>query len=207
MRRTKEDSQQTRFELLHVAVKVFNEKGYSSARLEDIAKEAGVTRGAIYHHFGGKAEIFKALVKANKDQTRDFMTKEMEIFKGTMLQTLQHIFIKFLVRLETDEYFRNVETLLYKTDLTGELDELEQIYKLETNDSFSQLIMLLEKGKKDKSIRDDLDSETFAFSIMSFIYGIMTMWLSNQELISIKQKASQLSEYIFKVCKPLRIRQ
>ena len=58
---TKEQAEQTRKILLKSALKVFSEKGFSASRLEDIAKEAGVTRGAIYWHFKNKLDIFQAL--------------------------------------------------------------------------------------------------------------------------------------------------
>ncbi len=62
MRRTKADAEQTRMQLMQMAVKVFKDKGYVRTRLDDIAKAAGVTRGAIYHHFGNKAKLFKAIM-------------------------------------------------------------------------------------------------------------------------------------------------
>lgn len=51
MRKSKEETEKTRMELLSAAQKVFSSKGHSSATLEEIAGEPGVTRGAIYHHF------------------------------------------------------------------------------------------------------------------------------------------------------------
>ena len=62
MRRTKEEAAQTRQDLLAAALTIFSQKGYEAARLEDIAEMAGVTRGAIYFHFGNKAGLFMALV-------------------------------------------------------------------------------------------------------------------------------------------------
>src|SRR3954471_2118257 len=44
-------------ELLDAAVRVFASKGYRSARLDDVAAEAGVTKGAVYHHFANKEEL------------------------------------------------------------------------------------------------------------------------------------------------------
>ena len=62
MRRTKEEAEQTRQDLLDAALTVFSQKGYTATRLEDVARAAGVTRGAIYHHFGSKAELYSALI-------------------------------------------------------------------------------------------------------------------------------------------------
>jgi len=51
----------TRGDLLAAAEKIFARDGFEAARIEDIAKEAGRTRGAFYAHFESKAEVFLAL--------------------------------------------------------------------------------------------------------------------------------------------------
>jgi len=61
MRKTKEDTQKTRQDILQAAVENFSGKGFFNTSLNDIAQTAGVTRGAVYWHFTNKAEIFNAL--------------------------------------------------------------------------------------------------------------------------------------------------
>ena len=62
-RRTKEDAEATRNALLDAAERVFYDKGVSRASLDDIAREAGTTRGAIYWHFKDKADLFNAMME------------------------------------------------------------------------------------------------------------------------------------------------
>ena len=57
MRRTKEEAEQTRRALLDAGLRVFSRQGYAAIKLEDIAREAAVTRGAIYWHFGRYSSI------------------------------------------------------------------------------------------------------------------------------------------------------
>lgn len=61
MKRTKEDAEQTRENILNAAIGLFADKGVTATTLEDIAAAAHVTRGAIYWHFKNKLEIFDAL--------------------------------------------------------------------------------------------------------------------------------------------------
>lgn len=61
VRKTKEEAGKTRKEIIESARKVFHLCGVSRSTLEKIAKEAGVTRGAIYWHFKDKAELFFAM--------------------------------------------------------------------------------------------------------------------------------------------------
>ena len=58
MRKTKEEAYQTRCNLLVAALSVFYERGVAQASLDEIAKAAGVTRGALYWHFKNKEDLF-----------------------------------------------------------------------------------------------------------------------------------------------------
>lgn len=61
-RRTQaERSAATRRALLDAARKLFAEKGYLATGREEIVEAAGVTRGAMYHHFAGKEDLFRAV--------------------------------------------------------------------------------------------------------------------------------------------------
>lgn len=61
----------TRTLLLDAAEELFARKGFSGAALEDIADAAGYTRGAIYAHFGGKEELFLALIERHRQRFLD----------------------------------------------------------------------------------------------------------------------------------------
>jgi len=50
-------------QIIQAAIEVFDKKGLSGARLEDIAKEAGVSKGTIYLYFPNKEELFREMVR------------------------------------------------------------------------------------------------------------------------------------------------
>lgn len=56
-RRTKEDAEKTREALLDAAERVFLRRGVSTSTLNEIAKEAGLTRGALYWHFEDRKSV------------------------------------------------------------------------------------------------------------------------------------------------------
>ena len=60
-RKTKEEAERTRQQIIQAARQVFHACGVSRTSLENIAKAAGVTRGAVYWHFANKADVFFAL--------------------------------------------------------------------------------------------------------------------------------------------------
>jgi len=62
VRRTHEEAQQTRHQILDAAERVFHAQGVAATSLQQIAAAAGVTRGAVYHHFQDKHEIIEAML-------------------------------------------------------------------------------------------------------------------------------------------------
>src|SRR5690625_1517160 len=53
---------EVRWQLIQAAARVFGEKGIDAARLDDVATEAGFTRGAVYSNFSGKDDLISAVI-------------------------------------------------------------------------------------------------------------------------------------------------
>jgi AcrR family transcriptional regulator len=64
-RRAGVSAEQTRDDLLRAAAKVFSQSGYAGATISQIATAAGLSSGAIYAHYEGKAELFSAVLRAH----------------------------------------------------------------------------------------------------------------------------------------------
>ena len=58
----------TRDQLIEVATRLFAEHGYEGTSIEAVLSAAGVSRGALYHHFAGKEALFEAVVSAVSEQ-------------------------------------------------------------------------------------------------------------------------------------------
>lgn len=84
-RRTQaERSEATRAALMGAARTLFAERGYDDVAAEEIVRAAGVTRGALYHHFGGKAELLDAVY----DQMEREMTERIaRVVLGSELES------------------------------------------------------------------------------------------------------------------------
>lgn len=69
-RTQRERSEATTRALVEAARDLFARQGYEGTFLDDVAREAGVTKGALYHHFEGKRELFRAVFEAEERRLR-----------------------------------------------------------------------------------------------------------------------------------------
>ena len=60
----------TREQLIEVATRLFAERGYEDTSIEAVLSAAGVSRGALYHHFAGKDALFEAVVDSVESGSR-----------------------------------------------------------------------------------------------------------------------------------------
>ena len=66
----------TRTALVGAARQLFGESGYGDTSTDEIVAAAGVTKGALYHHFGGKEDLFRAVVEQVQHEVSDHAVAE-----------------------------------------------------------------------------------------------------------------------------------
>lgn len=80
--------------IVHFAMERFATDGYEGARVEDIAKDAGVSKGAIFGYFGGKAGLFLAAYEAATHSFSTYLEAPEEVigegFFATLTYWLEH---------------------------------------------------------------------------------------------------------------------
>ncbi|AQL55987.1 TetR/AcrR family transcriptional regulator [Abyssicoccus albus] len=76
MKRSREETNETIIQLKDVARKHFTEHGYVATVLDDIVKEAKLTRGAIYHHFGSKKGLFLSVLESVHSEVAEKVESE-----------------------------------------------------------------------------------------------------------------------------------
>ncbi|MEZ4740856.1 MAG: TetR family transcriptional regulator [Bdellovibrionota bacterium] len=190
MRKSKKETNRTRMELLSAAQKVFSSKGYSSATLEEIAAEAGVTRGAIYHHFkNGKPAVLNALCEDRYGRlSNSYAILESDVGARTKLESIINAYFE---ALESDPEFADLQYILvYKTELSDELmGGMEQ--KISSTrmliDLYTNLIQSLLKSTK---MPPSLTANQLATVIVSFQSGLTNLWLVDRTAVDLKHESS-----------------
>lgn len=113
VRRTAAEAAQTRHDLVNAALEVFGECGYGRATLGQIADRAGMTRGAVYHHFADKADVYDTVLRREADEVTGPL---MAALAGDAppLRRLHDFVVGYCTALAEDARFRRaVELLLF----------------------------------------------------------------------------------------------
>jgi TetR/AcrR family acrAB operon transcriptional repressor len=192
MKRTKEDAALTRQLVLDAALKVFSRKGYSQATLEAIAKEARVTRGAIYWHFKNKFEMFVALLgdlyeKAIERILRILNSQEKPREKIRCL--ISELFTMFLNR----EQFSIIEEVnIFRFEKRKELKAFF-IRHQENVKALRELIKnVILEGINVGEFDSRLDPDITTWALISYLAGTKSAWLSGITDIYSDENAEKL---------------
>ena len=176
MRRKKEDAEITRKQLLEAGLRVFSEKGYAATRLSDIAEEAGVTRGAIYWHFGNKKELFIALYKERVDPIFDNIR---EIFQQDIapLEKIATILKTFFDKLQYDkDVIANQHLEFTEMELRNDIPEIKEYIQSRGDKFYITLVKIIIAGVERGEIRKDIDPDavTSMLAVLMAGYGFLS---------------------------------
>jgi TetR/AcrR family transcriptional regulator, acrAB operon repressor len=193
MRRTKADAAATREQLLKAGLTVFSRKGYTASTMEDIAKQAEVTRGAIYWHFGSKAELYAALINSYAGLSGSIVQQSVSE-GGSLLEVLERILTHLLAAVETDALLKEVmELTQYKTERVSELEPVFQKLIESAEQLLKGITDVFQDGINQGLIRNDVQAVDVARAYLAYQNGITSLWLSNPSAFSIKEKASNFA--------------
>ena len=196
MKRTKDEAAITRKQLLKKALSVFSNKGYAATTLQDIAREADVTRGAIYWHFGSKAELYNTLIREYSDRG-NVIVQQVASEGGTLLDILRRIFVRQLQFIEDDREMRALMELnLFKTGLVPELEEGRQQQIESGVELIEMLAGVMVQGIELGLLCSDVDAKEMARAYLAFQNGLIHLWLIQPSQFSLKASAESFADIL-----------
>jgi len=163
-------SEETRRGIMDAAVQLFSRTGYEAAAVNDICETAGVSKGAFYHHFPTKQQLFLAIVddwlkavdvqlfsqtgnEGNVPQSLNHMAKMLGfVFEAASGQL--PMFLEFMVQASRDQAVWDATIAPYRR--------------------YQGLFAgLIEKGQDEGSIRPEVNAQTTSWVLISLAVGIL----------------------------------
>lgn len=177
VRRTKEEAIATRQAVLRAALHVFGDRGYTAATLGEVADRADVTRGAVYHHFVDKTDLFMATVNEHWAAVEKPLWAALDVHDEP-LERVRRFIVTYLLTAERDERMRRLlEVLTIRVESLPELqpglDEKRAIFEEWTD----RLATVLEQAERCRDLREGITRRDAAALAITLINGVTTTWL------------------------------
>jgi TetR/AcrR family acrAB operon transcriptional repressor len=177
-RRTKEEALATRHKLLDAAEILFQNRGVSRTSLQDIARETGATRGAVYWHFKDKADLFNAMmerVTLPLEQAFQDLGQDQEVDPLIRTRSVIH---KALQLIATDPQTRRVfEVATQKVEYIDELQAVRLRHLTVRNNFLLQVAQGLRAAASRHGVQLALPVTTAAQGLHGLIDGLIQNWL------------------------------
>jgi AcrR family transcriptional regulator len=162
-----------RRELLDAAVRVFAREGFHSARVGDIAEEAGVAHGLLYHYFRSKEDVLETIFRetwqllvSDTDRIagadvpfREQLRRFARIYLGSWLVTPE------LIRVLVREIARSPE-------VSARVDEVAELFVV--------LRRMIEAAIERGEVRADCDPRIASLAVYGALEEILTGWVLGQ---------------------------
>ncbi|WP_137939468.1 TetR family transcriptional regulator [Chitinivorax sp. B] len=191
-RRTKEEALETRNQLLDSAEQLFSANGVAQTTLNDVAANAGLTRGAIYWHFKNKADLLEALCERARMPLEDAMNS-LNDSHASPLDRIRAKSVEVLRQVVGDAHCRSVFNItLHKCEFTDELASLKKRHLEGRDDCLSQIEQEFAEAAASGQLRKDIKPRMAAIGLLSYIDGLLYHWLPVPEYFSLGDEADAL---------------
>ena len=166
-------SEDKRTRILDAAIRVFAQHGYHEARVGDIAEDAGVAHGLLYHYFASKDDVLRTIFVENWGQLIARF-RAVEVANEPAGEKLEGI-AKILLRT-----WRNDPALV--TVMVREVARSHQLQDRvdEVREAFAIVQRIVEEGQAAGAFRRDLDARLASWLFYGGLEEVLTGWVLGQ---------------------------
>jgi AcrR family transcriptional regulator len=164
--------------IIEAARIVFGKKGYHDATMDDVAKELGVSKGALYSYFKSKEDLLKEISLQGHQTLRDILA---ETGKCKSLETaLEQVYTNI-----TEKYKGNLHSHFEIVSLASHDEKIRKIVFEDYQKDIAAVEAFVEEKKKQGFIRTDVDARVLAELFTALYMGTMAklvIGFPNQEV-------------------------
>ncbi len=179
------ESGTTRSRVLEAALSVFSQKGYHETTMDEVAKAAQVSKGALYLHFPSKQSLFSALVETASAMLTEEMQRAMAPHQSHRAQLKAAVEAAFALV----ERYRAVARLVFVRGSSDPLLE-HQIYQVH-----QRMVDLIRARLGEAGVPD---AHLVALAWVGAIYEVLVWWLHEESTTSLTALAAPLTRLLLR---------
>ena len=156
--------------ILRAAIKVFARHGYHTSRVADVAREAGVAYGLVYHYFQSKEDLLETIFRRTWSRMLEAV-QQVEQEEATAREQLASVARIVLGAWQADPDLVRVlvREIARSPQLGNEVDEVEH--------AFAALERIVARGQQRGELRTDVDPRLAAWILYGALEEILTGWV------------------------------
>jgi TetR/AcrR family transcriptional regulator, fatty acid metabolism regulator protein len=171
--------------IIDAALKVFSTKGYASTRMADIAREADMSYGLVYHYFENKEKLFDAIVE---DWWTGFYD-ELEMLKKSDMSTEEKLveIIRYILKVYEN---KPNQISIFVTEVSrGFVYHADSKGKDKFNKLFSLCQDIMSEGQQNGFLRKDIQANYLTYLFLGSIDTFLSVLiLGNEKITAARQK-------------------
>ena len=144
-----------RQQFFEAALEVCSNKGYHATRMDDIAAQAGLSKGSLYHHFESKEQLFLQLVESIYAELEEMLQEDLAS-ELSAREVIGHLYDYFT------QHFASRPTLLrglFEFIMLGlRHEEFRVRFQTRYEEGIAQLAQIVDVGKAQGDFAEDIDS-------------------------------------------------
>ena len=171
--------------IIDAALKVFSTKGYASTRMADIAREANMSYGLVYHYFENKEKLFDAIME---DWWTGFYD-ELEMLKKSDMSTEEKLAEIICYLLKVYENKPNQISIFVTEVSRGFVYHADSKGKDKFNKLFSLCQDIMSEGQQNGFLRKDIQANYLTYLFLGSIDTFLSVLiLGNEKITAARQK-------------------
>lgn len=187
----------TRTKILEAARRVFASNGYEGTTLDQVANDAGMTKGAVYWHFSSKSDLFLALCERSLTQLLEGLPKQsQDVFTSSDPMIALRMLLES--QFESCEQGEGEQPMLF-FEFVSKSRETDVRNKL--SESFSKLFNgtsnILEEMQRKHLVTSNVDSHALSVTLHALVNGIVLMWLIAPNQVSLQSLSAEVSKILW----------
>lgn len=168
------------------ALELIRKSGPNALTVSSIAKRVGVTNSNLYRHFGGKEEIYAAIISEISDSLQQIVNRAKAI--DSPIEALRSVYFGHLAYYEDN---RNYPRIVFSELLYSANKELLAKFKSYMTNYIESVRQILNRCREKRLLMEDVDVETAALVFLGHIQSLTLQWMLSGYGFPLRKRAKK----------------